>query len=152
MRTWTLLFDRGARTLSRSRQYRAGSGQHVDVVTGSREQRHGGEEDAGGASLVDSGGASDDKTTEGGDDYSTYTFNELRKACKSKGISAQGKAVALRERLKKADLATTHVEKQHINSIADCGRGLGIMKEIMDDVEYRTGDEFNCLVLKKSVS
>ena len=56
------------------------------------------------------------------------------------------------ERLKNADLANSHVEKQHINSIADSGRGLGIMKEIMDDVEYRTGDEFNCLVLKKSVS
>ena len=56
------------------------------------------------------------------------------------------------ERLKKADLATSHVEKQHIDSIADCGRGLGIMKEIMDGVEYRTGDELNCLVLKKSVS
>lgn len=56
------------------------------------------------------------------------------------------------EKLKKADLATSHVEKQHIDSIADCGRGLGIMKEIMDGVEYRTGDELNCLVLKKSVS
>jgi serine/threonine-protein kinase RsbW len=56
------------------------------------------------------------------------------------------------ERLKKADLGTSHVEKQPINSIADCGRGLGIMKEIMDCVEYRTGDEFNCLVMKKSVS
>jgi len=56
------------------------------------------------------------------------------------------------EKLKKADLSTSHVEKQHIDSIADCGRGLGIMKEIMDGVEYRTGDELNCLVLKKSVS
>ena len=56
------------------------------------------------------------------------------------------------ERLKTADLGTSHVEKQDINSIADCGRGLGIMKEIMDGVEYRPGNEFNCLVLKKSVS
>jgi serine/threonine-protein kinase RsbW len=56
------------------------------------------------------------------------------------------------ERLKKADLATSHIEHQHIDSIADCGRGLGIMKEIMDGVEYRIGNELNCLVLKKSVS
>jgi serine/threonine-protein kinase RsbW len=55
------------------------------------------------------------------------------------------------ERLKEADLTTSHVEKQQLNTIRDCGRGLGIMKEIMDGVEYRSGNEFNCLVLKKSV-
>ena len=56
------------------------------------------------------------------------------------------------ERLNSADLATSHIEKQNIDSIADSGRGLGIMKEIMDDVEYRPGNEFNCLVLKKNIS
>ena len=56
------------------------------------------------------------------------------------------------ERLKKADLASSHVENQQIDTIADCGRGLGIMKEIMDHVEYRTENELNCLVLKKSIS
>ncbi len=55
-------------------------------------------------------------------------------------------------RLKRADLATSHVEKQNIDSISDSGRGLGIMKEIMDDVEYRSENEFNCLVLKKNIS
>ncbi|MCP4575047.1 MAG: ATP-binding protein [Deltaproteobacteria bacterium] len=56
------------------------------------------------------------------------------------------------EKLKRADLVTAHVEKQNIDSIADSGRGLGIMKEIMDDVEYRSGNELNCLVLKKNIS
>ena len=55
-------------------------------------------------------------------------------------------------KLKRADLATSHVEKQNIDSISDSGRGLGIMKEIMDDVEYRSENEFNCLVLKKNIS
>jgi serine/threonine-protein kinase RsbW len=55
------------------------------------------------------------------------------------------------ERLKKADLAASHVENQHISSIADCGRGLGIMKEIMDGVEYQPGKERNCLILKKYI-
>ena len=55
------------------------------------------------------------------------------------------------EKLKKADLAASHREKLDIDSIADCGRGLGIMKEIMDVVEYRSENETNCLVLKKRI-
>ena len=56
------------------------------------------------------------------------------------------------ERLKRADLATSYPEDQSIHSIADCGRGLGIMKEIMDGVEYRSENGDNCLILKKNVS
>jgi serine/threonine-protein kinase RsbW len=56
------------------------------------------------------------------------------------------------ERLKKADLGASHIEKQNIDSVADSGRGLGIIKEIMDRVEYRSEKERNCLVLKKNIS
>ena len=98
------------------------------------KSNEGGEEDAGGASLVDSGGASDDKTTEGGDDYSTYTFNELRKACKSKGISAQGKAVALRERLKKAAEAPSPDDQEvPVNALPEVG-----FEEAKDEDDYST--------------
>ncbi len=55
-------------------------------------------------------------------------------------------------RLKRADLSASHIEKLNIDSVADCGRGLGIMKEIMDRVEYRSEKDRNCLVLKKDIS
>jgi len=56
------------------------------------------------------------------------------------------------ERLKNADLAKTHSATQSIDTLAECGRGLGIMKEIMDDVDYRSENGTNCLILKKRLS
>lgn len=56
------------------------------------------------------------------------------------------------ERLKKADLTKTHSATQSIDTLAECGRGLGIMKEIMDDVDYRSENGTNCLILKKRLS
>ena len=55
------------------------------------------------------------------------------------------------ERLKKADLTTAHCETQSIETLAECGRGLGIMKEIMDGVDYRSENGINCLILKKNI-
>jgi serine/threonine-protein kinase RsbW len=55
-------------------------------------------------------------------------------------------------RLKKADLDHCDAEKYSIDTISESGRGLGIMKKIMDHVEYRSKDEYNCLILKKKIS
>jgi len=55
-------------------------------------------------------------------------------------------------RLKKADLDQSDTEKYSIDTISESGRGLGIMKKIMDHVEYRSEDEYNCLILKKRIS
>jgi len=53
--------------------------------------------------------------------------------------------------LKNADL-TYHNDKTYdIENIADCGRGIGIMKMIMDSVTYATGKEGNCLTLRKNI-
>jgi len=56
------------------------------------------------------------------------------------------------EKLKKADLTASHHKKQSIDTISESGRGLGIMKEIMDGVDYRSENGYNCLILKKRVS
>ena len=55
-------------------------------------------------------------------------------------------------RLKKADLDDSDAEKYSIGSISESGRGLGIMKKIMDDVEYRPKNGYNCLIMKKRIS
>ena len=56
------------------------------------------------------------------------------------------------ERLERADLAPFHHETQGIESLSECGRGLGIMKKIMDEVDYRSENGTNCLILKKHLS
>ena len=55
------------------------------------------------------------------------------------------------EKLRKADLNRCPADKNLIDTISESGRGLGIMKKIMDDVEYRTENETNCLILKKKI-
>ncbi len=55
-------------------------------------------------------------------------------------------------RLKKADLDDSDAEKYSIDTILESGRGLGIMKKIMDNVEYQSKGECNCLILKKKIS
>lgn len=56
------------------------------------------------------------------------------------------------ERLKKADLAASQHEKRNIAAISESGRGLRIIKELMDGVDYRSENGYNCLILKKRVS
>ncbi len=56
------------------------------------------------------------------------------------------------ERLKKADLSQTHCAAQSIETVAECGRGLGIMKEVMDGVDYRSENGTNCLILRKALA
>ena len=56
------------------------------------------------------------------------------------------------ERLKKADLAKPNCGTLDVETPAECGRGLGIMKEIMDHVDYRSENGTNCLILKKRLS
>lgn len=53
--------------------------------------------------------------------------------------------------LKNADLNYPDCETYDIETIADCGRGIGIMKQIMDSVAYRTGKGENCLTLRKDI-
>ena len=55
------------------------------------------------------------------------------------------------ERLKQADLLTSHCENGCIDAVAECGRGLGIMKEIMDEVAYCSENGLNCLTLRKNI-
>ncbi|EFK09097.1 ATPase/histidine kinase/DNA gyrase B/HSP90 domain protein [delta proteobacterium NaphS2] len=55
------------------------------------------------------------------------------------------------EKLKKADLSHCPVDKDLIETISEGGRGLGIMKKIMDHIEYRSENETNCLILKKKI-
>lgn len=53
--------------------------------------------------------------------------------------------------LKNADLKYPKCETVDIKNIADCGRGIGIMKTIMDSVTYVSGKEGNCLTLTKNI-
>ena len=55
------------------------------------------------------------------------------------------------ERLKNADLTHSNAERDYIDAISESGRGLGIMKKIMDHVEYRSENELNCLILRKNI-
>ena len=55
------------------------------------------------------------------------------------------------EKLRRADLSRCPVDKDLIDMISECGRGLGIMKKIMDHIEYRSENETNCLILKKKI-
>ena len=55
------------------------------------------------------------------------------------------------ERLKNAKLTHSQTEKESIDAISESGRGLGIMKKIMDHVEYRSENDLNCLILTKRV-
>jgi len=55
------------------------------------------------------------------------------------------------EKLRKAELRHYPVDKDPIDTHRESGRGLGIMKKIMDDIEYRSKNEMNCLILKKRI-
>ena len=55
------------------------------------------------------------------------------------------------DKLRKADLSRCPVDKDLIDTISESGRGLGIMKKIMDHIEYRSKNETNCLILKKNI-
>lgn len=55
------------------------------------------------------------------------------------------------EKLKRAVLNRSSSEKNTVYGISESGRGLGIMKEIMDEVTYRSENGYNCLTLKKSL-
>ena len=53
--------------------------------------------------------------------------------------------------LKQADRSALEVDPDHINTIAEQGRGLAIIKEIMDVVDYETKSGKNCLSLTKFI-
>ena len=55
------------------------------------------------------------------------------------------------ERLKNANLAHSQAEREPIDALSESGRGLGIMKKIMDHVEYRSENDLNCLILRKKI-
>ncbi len=78
----------------------------------------------------------------------TITFSESEAVFE---ICDKGKSMNP-ERLKKADLAASQHENRNIEAISESGRGLGIMKEIMDGVDYRSENGCNCMILKKRVS
>ena len=51
--------------------------------------------------------------------------------------------------LKQANLSSLTVDPNNPGSIPEGGRGLGIMKEIMDTVVYKTDKGKNCLIMMK---
>lgn len=53
--------------------------------------------------------------------------------------------------LENANIKYPDCEREDIENIADCGRGIGIMKTIMDSVTYASGEEGNCLTLTKNI-
>jgi len=53
--------------------------------------------------------------------------------------------------LDKAAIQCPDVDNYDIESLAEGGRGLGIIKEIMDSVVYRSLNGENCLTLKKKL-
>jgi len=53
--------------------------------------------------------------------------------------------------LDKAAIQCPDVDDYDIESLAEGGRGLGIIKEIMDSVVYRSLNGENCLTLKKKL-
>ena len=55
------------------------------------------------------------------------------------------------ERLDKAVIEPPGINLLDIEGIAESGRGLGIMKEIMDSVIYRSKEGENCLTLIKKI-
>ncbi len=55
------------------------------------------------------------------------------------------------EKLKRAALNGLKSDETSIFSIRESGRGLGIMKEMMDEVAYRSENGINFLTLKKNL-
>jgi serine/threonine-protein kinase RsbW len=53
--------------------------------------------------------------------------------------------------LAKADRSALETDPAHIDTIAEQGRGLAIIKEIMDIVDYETKSGKNCLSLTKFI-
>ncbi len=53
--------------------------------------------------------------------------------------------------LRESSLFPTPPDRLDIEDIPECGRGLGIIKSIMDSVEYRTEPGKNCLVMIKRI-
>ena len=53
--------------------------------------------------------------------------------------------------LAQADRSVLETDPDHIDTIAEQGRGLAIIKEIMDVVDYETKDGKNCLSLTKFI-
>ena len=53
--------------------------------------------------------------------------------------------------LAQADRSALETDPDHINTIAEQGRGLAIIKEIMDVVDYKTKSGKNCLSLTKFI-
>jgi anti-sigma regulatory factor (Ser/Thr protein kinase) len=60
-----------------------------------------------------------------------------------------GKSMDLK-RLNQTDLSALEMDSDQINTIAEKGRGLAIIKEIMDVVAYETENGKNCLSLTKN--
>jgi serine/threonine-protein kinase RsbW len=53
--------------------------------------------------------------------------------------------------LENADLKYPDRKRADVEHIADSGRGIGIMKTLMDNVTYASGKEGNCLTLTKNI-
>ncbi len=53
--------------------------------------------------------------------------------------------------LRECALFPPDLDRLDIGDIPECGRGLGIIKSIMDSVEYRTKAGKNCLIMKKEI-
>jgi len=54
--------------------------------------------------------------------------------------------------IEKADVAQLNIDPDNFHTMAEQGRGLPIMKQIMDTITYNTNDDGkNCLTLIKNI-
>ena len=56
-----------------------------------------------------------------------------------------------RELMEPRNISALQIDPGDLESIAEEGRGLSIMNEIMDDMTYRTTSKKNCLTLLKNI-
>jgi serine/threonine-protein kinase RsbW len=53
--------------------------------------------------------------------------------------------------LEQKDISSLEFEPGDLDSIPEGGRGIAIMKEIMDSMDYKTEDGKNCLTMTKKI-
>jgi len=54
--------------------------------------------------------------------------------------------------LEQADMKSLEVDPKDLENIAEGGRGLPIIKEVMDSVAYESKEGMNCLTMKKKLT
>lgn len=72
----------------------------------------------------------------------------MQAGCLELAVSDRGRAMDV-ERLRQANREMLHVDPSHPNGLRSSGRGLALIKECMDSVEYHSSGGCNRLVMVK---